>query len=162
MSTRAYILVIIGLGLASLMDVIFPAHHHTIYIWHRMPIFEAFYGFSGCILIVFVSKAIGKHWLWRTATSVNLPERAFPKGETRALVLKWHVSEGNPIQSAQILVDLSVGQKTVSIASPQSGKVMKRFVDKGDYLGPGETILDIKVPKYKVQEQVDDKVIIHG
>jgi hypothetical protein len=34
-------------------------------------------------------------------------------------------------------------------------------VDKGDYIGPGETILDIRVPKYKVQEQVDDKVIIH-
>jgi hypothetical protein len=158
---RAYILVLLGLGISCFLDFVFPVHHHAIYPWHKMPIFEAFYGFGGCIIIVFVSKAIGKHWLWRTATSVNLPERAFPPGQNKALVSKWYVNEDNPIQKAQILVDLYIGQKTISIASPQSGRVMKRFVDKGDYISPGETILDIRVPKYKVQEQVDDKVIIH-
>ena len=74
MSTRTYILVIIGLVLTCLLDILIPDHHHTTYFWHRMPGFEAFYGFCGCVLIVFGSKAIGKHWLWRTATSVNLPE----------------------------------------------------------------------------------------
>ena len=78
------------------------------------------------------------------------------------MVSKWYVTEDNPVQTAQILVELKMGEKIITIASPQSGKVMKRFVDKGDFIGPGETILDIKVPKYKVQEQVDNKVIIHG
>lgn len=33
--------------------------------WHRLPAFHAVYGAVGCVLLVVVSKALGKFWLQR-------------------------------------------------------------------------------------------------
>jgi len=33
--------------------------------WHRTPAFHAVFGVVGCVLIVVVSKALGKFWLQR-------------------------------------------------------------------------------------------------
>ena len=31
--------------------------------WEALPVFSALYGFIGCAVIIFVSKAIGHYWL---------------------------------------------------------------------------------------------------
>ena len=162
MSKRTYISVIIALGVFAFLDIFFPQKHHAEYFWQVMPGFEAFYGFLGCTLIVVASKAIGKHWLWQEATTVPLPKRAFGPGQEYGVIQQWFVTEGDPVTAGQDLVKLEIDSTSMVIGSPQAGTIMRRFVDRNDRIHPGETLVDLKVSKYKVQEQVDDKVIIHG
>ena len=54
-----YIL-IIGIGLSMLIGLFFrPEHPH--FWWEKIPIFDAIFGFLGCIVIVLGSKALGHH-----------------------------------------------------------------------------------------------------
>lgn len=62
MRTYHWILLII-LTLGTLLLSHFgrgPSHPHA---WDRIPLFYAAFGFVGCILIIFVSKALGKAFL---------------------------------------------------------------------------------------------------
>ncbi len=66
-------------GIASLvftvlLDIIFHDPHHAINWWHRLPGFDALFGFSGCIAIIVGSKWLGKHLLQRH-------EKYYEKGE---------------------------------------------------------------------------------
>lgn len=53
----------ISIILACLADLLIFHRDHAIFWWHRMPLFDALYGFIGGILIIIVSKALGHHWL---------------------------------------------------------------------------------------------------
>ena len=51
---------IISIGLSMLIGLFFrPEHPH--FFWEKIPIFDAVFGFFGCILIVLGSKALGHH-----------------------------------------------------------------------------------------------------
>lgn len=53
---------LISAGLSILIGLFFrPEHPH--FWWERIPVFDAIFGFFGCILIVAGSKALGHHWL---------------------------------------------------------------------------------------------------
>ena len=53
---------IVSIGLCILMGLFFrPEHPH--FWWERIPIFDAIFGFLGCIVIVLGSKALGHHWI---------------------------------------------------------------------------------------------------
>jgi hypothetical protein len=53
---------IISVGVSMLIGLFFrPEHPH--FWWEKIPIFDAVFGFLGCILIVLGSKALGHHWL---------------------------------------------------------------------------------------------------
>tara|TARA_Y100000031_G_C8130415_1_gene342621 strand:- start:8 stop:274 length:267 start_codon:yes stop_codon:yes gene_type:complete len=52
----------IVLFLLVLIDF-FIHRHHVAFFWDKIPGFNALYGFIACILIIIVSKALGKHWL---------------------------------------------------------------------------------------------------
>jgi len=53
---------LIGIGLSILIGLFFrPEHPH--FWWEKLPIFDAAFGFVGCILIVLGSKALGHHWI---------------------------------------------------------------------------------------------------
>jgi hypothetical protein len=53
---------IISIGLSILIGLFFrPGHPH--FFWEKIPIFDAIFGFLGCIVIVLGSKALGRHWL---------------------------------------------------------------------------------------------------
>ncbi|ACV68081.1 lipoyl domain-containing protein [Desulfohalobium retbaense] len=162
MSKRTYTITLVAIGIFCVLDLFFPPKHHAEYFWHVMPAFEAFYGFLGCTLIVVVSKAIGKHWLWQEATTVPLPKRAFAQDQDQGTIRRWFVSEGDQVDAGQDMVEVEIGDARLIIGSPQAGTIMRRFVDRNDFIHPGETLVDLKVSKYDVQEQVDDKVIIHG
>jgi hypothetical protein len=54
--TLAYIV-----GLALVLAIGFIAHpSEAEHFWERLPIFEAIFGFVGCLFIVFVSKVLGR------------------------------------------------------------------------------------------------------
>jgi hypothetical protein len=56
-----YIL-IISIGVSMLIGLFFrPEHPH--FWWEKISVFDAVFGFLGCILIVLGSKALGHHWL---------------------------------------------------------------------------------------------------
>jgi hypothetical protein len=38
---------------------------HARFWWEQIPDFDAIFGFLGCVLIVFASKALGHYWLQR-------------------------------------------------------------------------------------------------
>ena len=54
----------ISIGLSVLIGLFLP-HEHVNFWWEKIPAFDAIFGFVGCVLIVFVSKALGHHWLQR-------------------------------------------------------------------------------------------------
>jgi hypothetical protein len=52
----------ISIGVSMVIGLFFrPEHPH--FWWEKIPIFDAVFGFFGCILIVLGSKALGHHWL---------------------------------------------------------------------------------------------------
>jgi hypothetical protein len=53
---------IISIGVSMVIGVFFR-HEHPHFFWEKIPIFDAVFGFLGCILIVLGSKALGHHWL---------------------------------------------------------------------------------------------------
>lgn len=40
-------------------------HPHRYFFWEELPVFNALYGFIGCIVIIIGSKALGHYWLQR-------------------------------------------------------------------------------------------------
>jgi hypothetical protein len=53
---------IVSIGLSMLLGVFFRPHHPHFW-WEKIPVFDAVFGFLGCILIILGSKALGHHWL---------------------------------------------------------------------------------------------------
>ncbi len=53
-----------ALGLALVLALGFIAQPQQVqHFWEKLPIFEAAFGFLGCLLIIFVSKALGRLFL---------------------------------------------------------------------------------------------------
>jgi hypothetical protein len=147
MSKWIWWLVIAGLGLACLAEVLFPDHHHAIFPWHYIPCFDAAYGFVGCIAIVFVSKMIGKFFLWTTTYSVPLHERHLRAGDQRAVIRKWHVDVGRRIDRGRPLVEIESERGFATIDSPTTGTVARLFADPGEAIDVGETLADVQISK---------------
>ncbi|MFQ5898353.1 MAG: hypothetical protein ACE5JN_08915 [Candidatus Methylomirabilia bacterium] len=55
----------IAFVLAAVLEIFFATPEAALPWWHRTPAFHAVYGVVGCVLIVVVSKALGKFWLQR-------------------------------------------------------------------------------------------------
>jgi hypothetical protein len=52
-----------GITVASIILQLFgPPNEHP-HAWDVIPAFAAMFGFVGCILIIIISKALGKRWL---------------------------------------------------------------------------------------------------
>ncbi len=47
-------------------EALFAPHHHPVFPWHRVPGFLAMVGLVSCIVVVKLSKAMGKWWLQRS------------------------------------------------------------------------------------------------
>ncbi len=65
MNKILFIILYISLILSILAGILinFYLSHEVHFYWEKLPIFSAIYGFIGCIIIIFASKAIGKIWL---------------------------------------------------------------------------------------------------
>ncbi len=51
-----------GIAFFVLIDFVTP-RHHVMFFWDRIPGFNAIYGFISCLIIIVVSKTLGKWWL---------------------------------------------------------------------------------------------------
>jgi len=54
----------IGIGVTCALGFAFP-NPHPHFWWQKIPLFDAVFGFIGCIAIIFFAKWIGWHWLTR-------------------------------------------------------------------------------------------------
>lgn len=55
----------VALALLALASVVAQLSAEAHYVWERIPAFFAIYGFIGCLLIIYVSKWVGKRFLQR-------------------------------------------------------------------------------------------------
>lgn len=61
---RIYHWILLGLlTLGTVLLTYFGPEHPYPHAWDRIPLFYALFGFIGCILIIMVSKALGKAFL---------------------------------------------------------------------------------------------------
>jgi hypothetical protein len=64
----------ITLGVLTLVSIALqmfgPENPHA-HVWDAIPGFYAVYGFTGCVVIIFVSKALGKGWLQKREDYYN-------------------------------------------------------------------------------------------
>ena len=55
-------LFLIACGVAVLLGFLIHGKH-PLFRWETIPSFDAAFGFLGCIIIVLISKMLGKYWL---------------------------------------------------------------------------------------------------
>lgn len=55
---------IIGILVTSILGFVFP-NPHPHFWWQTIPVFDVFFGFFGCIVIILFSKWIGHIWLMK-------------------------------------------------------------------------------------------------
>ena len=60
MGRKLKYLFFISCGLSVLIGL-FISHEHVHFWWEKIPVFDALFGFFGCIVIVLGSKALGHH-----------------------------------------------------------------------------------------------------
>ncbi len=51
-----------SIALTCILGFLFP-NPQPHFWWHYIPVFDAGFGLIGCILIIFVSKALGHYWV---------------------------------------------------------------------------------------------------
>jgi hypothetical protein len=64
-----------ALTVGSLALQLFGPEHPHPHAWDRIPAFYALYGFVGCILIIVISKGLGKAWLQKREDYYDEPDR---------------------------------------------------------------------------------------
>ena len=112
-SKNIYIAVIVSLILCVIIQAAHPDNAHSHYPFHYWWWFDGIYGFIGCIAIVFISKLIGKAYLWRTTYSLPLFETDVGAGTGQARVKAWRVSDGDNVKEGQVIVEMETDRGLV-------------------------------------------------
>ena len=55
---------LICIALVCILGFLFP-NKHPHFWWQKIPVFDAIFGFIGCIIIIFFSKWLGHRWLMK-------------------------------------------------------------------------------------------------
>ncbi len=64
MVKKLKIILYISIAATCILGFLFP-NEHPHFWWQKIPVFDAVFGFIGCIVIVLVSKWIGHGWLMK-------------------------------------------------------------------------------------------------
>ncbi|MBN2231495.1 MAG: hypothetical protein JW781_01560 [Deltaproteobacteria bacterium] len=64
MTAKLRLLLYTAIAVTAVLGFIFP-NHHPHFWWQKLPIFDVFFGFFGCILIIVSAKWLGHHWLMK-------------------------------------------------------------------------------------------------
>lgn len=57
--------------IVSISAGLFFQTEHAHFWWEKVPVFDAIFGFLGCILLMIGSKALGRHWLQKKEDYYN-------------------------------------------------------------------------------------------
>lgn len=64
------------------------------------------------------------------------------EGLPEAEVVNWYIKEGDIVNAEQLLVAVETAKAIVDIPSPQAGKIIKLFGNKGDLIHTGDPLLE--------------------
>ena len=64
MEKRLRTVMIVGIMLTCILGFLFP-NKHPHFWWQKIPVYDALFGFAGCIMIIFFSKWIGHRWIMK-------------------------------------------------------------------------------------------------
>lgn len=146
MSKNTYVGVIAALVVCFLIQLIHPENAHSHYPFHYWSWFDMLYGFVGCIAIVFISKAIGKAFLWHTSYALPLFPTDVGAGVEQARVHQWCVGDGEKVAEGQVVLEVETPRgEVVLIKAPAPGTVTRTFFEKGETVQVYETLIDLEV-----------------
>jgi len=64
MVNRLRRLLYFGIGFTCILGFIFP-NKHPHFWWQKIPVYDAVFGFAGCIAIIVFAKWLGHQWLMK-------------------------------------------------------------------------------------------------
>jgi hypothetical protein len=70
MATRLRLLLNAAIAVTTVLGFVFP-NPQPHFWWQKLPVFDAFFGFFGCILIIVSAKWLGHHWLMKDEDYYN-------------------------------------------------------------------------------------------
>jgi len=123
--------------------------------WFHKPFgFETWFGFLGALLLMFFSLGLGEHFLWHTTCSVPLSQKHVGFGYKLAKVRTWLVDDGTIVKEGDPLVKLETDRgKPITVSAPMQGTVSKCFVDPGEEVRVGETVVNLRVSKHAMHDK---------
>lgn len=63
--TLLKVLLFVSIIVACFLGFLVQPEHEPYYFWGKIPVFEAIFGFIGCIVLILFSKILGHHFLER-------------------------------------------------------------------------------------------------
>ena len=66
------------------------------------------------------------------------------EGLPEAEIIEWHITEGQCVETDQILVSVETAKAIIEVPSPQTGKVTHLFGQPGDTIHTGEPLLEFE------------------
>ena len=152
MTKRTYwIVMIVVFVVASFVDAMFPDHHHVVFRYHSIPVFDGIFALVGAFVLIVFSLGLGKFFLWKTICSVFLDETKAGFGNKTAVVKTLLVDLGKTVRANTPLVALEDNRgKRIVLTAPMDGKVDRFFVDVGESVRVGETVVDVQVKGHVV------------
>lgn len=73
---------------------------------------------------------------------VKLPELA--EGVKEATVSYWHMEEGDKVEEAEDLVELTTDKATFNVPAPSTGVISEVFFEEGDTVEVGDILAIIE------------------
>jgi len=152
MTKRTYwiVMIVVFVG-AALVDWLAPDHHHIVFEHHKWPVFDGVFALAGALALILFSLGLGQLLLWKNICSLSLEETKAGFGNKTAVVKELLVDLGKNVRSGTPLVALETDRgKNIVLTSPMRGKVDRFFVDVGESVRVGETVVDIQVKGHVV------------
>ena len=161
MSKRIYLFVFIGLGLACLIDLVFPDHHHVVFPWHTIPAFDAAFGLMGGIVLIVFSLSLGEV-LWKRVVAVPFSHAGMSYGGKTGKVVRLLVGEGQAVKEGQPLVEIENDRGVVQVLSaPKPGKISRLFFDPEEEVNTGETVVNVEVTRKSLKDLLEERGEAH-
>ncbi len=61
--TLLKVLLFVSIVIVCFLSFLIHPEHEPHYIWEKIPVFEAIFGFVGCIVLIIFSKVLGHYFL---------------------------------------------------------------------------------------------------
>jgi hypothetical protein len=140
--------IVAGIVVATIIADFIIHPHHDYFFWQK-PQLDLLFGLAGAFLLMFFSLGLGEFFLWRYTCSVVLDEKDSGFGYRTATLRAWLVESGQKVTAGQPLARMENGRgDEFTVSAPLDGRVSKCFVDPGEEVSLGQTVVDLACTKH--------------